>query len=85
MLDLVSSEKRLDWIKDKYGLQESIYICDSFVDIEIVKEIGFSISPNDADKRLKNHVDLILENDGGIEPYQSLSLYQTKLNLIFLN
>tara|TARA_Y100001958_G_C20879142_1_gene310126 strand:+ start:42 stop:506 length:465 start_codon:yes stop_codon:yes gene_type:complete len=64
-LDLVSSEKRLDWIKDKYGLQESIYICDSFVDIEIVKEIGFSISPNDADKRLKNHVDLILENDGG--------------------
>tara|TARA_X000000368_G_scaffold111569_1_gene86858 strand:+ start:23775 stop:24245 length:471 start_codon:yes stop_codon:yes gene_type:complete len=64
-LDLVSSNKRLEWIEENYKLDESIYICDSFVDVEISKNIGFSMAPSDADKILKENVDLVLNNKGG--------------------
>jgi 3-deoxy-D-manno-octulosonate 8-phosphate phosphatase (KDO 8-P phosphatase) len=80
-LNLVSSEHRLGWIEETYGLDGSIYIGDSFVDIEISQKVGFSIAPSDADKSLKENVDLILENKGGNRAVAEACFY-IKKNLI---
>jgi 3-deoxy-D-manno-octulosonate 8-phosphate phosphatase (KDO 8-P phosphatase) len=80
-LNLISSEDRLGWIEEKYGLDGSIYIGDSFVDIEISQNVGFSIAPSDANKLLKENVDLILENKGGDRAVSEACFY-IKENLI---
>lgn len=64
-LYLVSSEERLEWIK-KFGiLGESVYIGDSFTDIEIFKAVGVSFCPQDASEYLKPFATFVLNAKGG--------------------
>lgn len=47
-LELVSAEKRYQFIKKKYGLKNSIYIGDGYYDAKILKDCLFGICPNNA-------------------------------------
>ena len=64
-LNLVSSVDRPIWINKNFNSNESIYIGDSFEDIETCKIVKFSIAPSDSDLYLQDVVDLVLRNKGG--------------------
>jgi 3-deoxy-D-manno-octulosonate 8-phosphate phosphatase (KDO 8-P phosphatase) len=55
-----------DW-KEKLGLElnEIAIIGDDVNDLEVMKEVGFSVCPADAVVEVKNQVDLILSLKGG--------------------
>ena len=58
-LDLVSTIKRINWIRDRYPLNKVIYMGDGIFDHYVMKEVMYSIAPSNADdcaKRFSNHV-----------------------------
>lgn len=64
-LDLVSTIKRVDWIKDKYNLDEVIYIGDGIFDHYVMREVGYSIAPSNADINAKKYADFVTIRSGG--------------------
>ena len=64
-LSLVSTVKRIEWIKKKYLLDESIYIGDCIFDYLVMERIGFSITPNNSNNFTKKHADHVLKRPGG--------------------
>lgn len=46
-------------------LEEIAYIGDDINDIEVLKSIGFAISPKDAEKSVKKYVDYVTKSKGG--------------------
>jgi 3-deoxy-D-manno-octulosonate 8-phosphate phosphatase (KDO 8-P phosphatase) len=64
-LDLVPSASRLDWIKENYGLLETIYMGDGFYDFRIFKQVGYSICPNDTLDHCKRFVNFTTLRNGG--------------------
>ena len=64
-LDLVSTIKRIDWIKEIYKSDEVIYMGDGIFDHYVMKEIGYSIAPSNADINAKNHANFITKRSGG--------------------
>ena len=57
-LELVKSN-RLNWIKEKFNLNQCIYIADSFTDYYIFKEVGYCICFNNSDEELKKLADYV--------------------------
>ena len=80
-LNLVSSTDRPNWINENFNSDESIYIGDSFEDIETCKTVKFSIAPFDSDLYLQDVVDLVLKNKGGRRAVSEACRY-IKNNLI---
>ena len=64
-LELVSTIKRIDWIKERYNPQEVIYMGDGIFDHYVMKEVGYSISTANADSHAKKYADYITERTGG--------------------
>ena len=64
-LNLVSTIKRIDWIKERYTPSEVIYMGDGIFDHYVMKEVGYSITTQDADFYAKKHADYITERAGG--------------------
>lgn len=64
-VDLVSTTKRLDWIKERYKLSEVIYMGDGIFDSLVMKETGYSIATSDSDKSAKASADYVTERTGG--------------------
>ncbi len=64
-LNLVSTIKRVDWIKERYSLDEVIYMGDGIFDHYVMREVGYSISTSDGDARAKKYADYITERQGG--------------------
>jgi len=64
-LDLVSSSERLQWIKNRYNLSEVIYMGDGFFDHKIMKNVGYSIAPKNADANAKKVAKFITDRKGG--------------------
>ena len=58
-LTMVPSEGRLEWIKERYDLSRVIYMGDSFTDLQVVRNVGFSMCPQDANTILRNQVNYI--------------------------
>ena len=54
-LDLVSTIKRIEWIKEHYNPKEVIYMGDGIFDHYVMKEVGYSIAPANSDKIAKAH------------------------------
>ena len=48
-LKLVSTVKRLDWIRNSYSLNEVIYMGDGIFDQYVFRKIGYAIAPSNAD------------------------------------
>lgn len=64
-LELVSTIKRIDWIKERYDPKEVIYMGDGIFDHYVMKEVGYSISTCDADEHAKRYSDYVTKRIGG--------------------
>ena len=64
-LDLVSTIKRIDWIKEKYNLSNVIYMGDGIFDHYVMDKVGYSVSPQNADENAKKYSDYITKRNGG--------------------
>ena len=64
-LDLVSTVKRIDWIRDRYQVQNVIYMGDGIFDHYVMREVGYAIAPSNADKLAKQHAHYVTERSGG--------------------
>jgi len=64
-LDLVSTNKRVEWIKQIYALNEVIYMGDGIFDHLVFKKVGYSIAPANANEIIFKHADYITKRKGG--------------------
>ena len=64
-LDLVSTFRRIEWIKEHFDVSTTIYMGDGIFDPFVMKEVAYSIAPNNADKEAKNVADFVTERNGG--------------------
>lgn len=64
-LDVVSTIRRVDWIKERYPLEKVIYMGDGIFDHYVMREVGYSIAPANSDKLAKQHADYVTERSGG--------------------
>jgi 3-deoxy-D-manno-octulosonate 8-phosphate phosphatase (KDO 8-P phosphatase) len=64
-LDLVSTIRRIDWIKKQYDPKTVIYIGDGIFDHYVMKEVGYSIAPANSDRTAKANANYVTERSGG--------------------
>lgn len=64
-LELVSSFERLEWIKSRYDASDVIYMGDGFFDHNIMKNVGYSIAPKNADSKAKKTAKFVTDREGG--------------------
>jgi 3-deoxy-D-manno-octulosonate 8-phosphate phosphatase (KDO 8-P phosphatase) len=64
-LDIVSTIRRVDWIRERYPLENVIYIGDGIFDHYVMREVGYAIAPANADKLCKQHAQFVTERSGG--------------------
>jgi 3-deoxy-D-manno-octulosonate 8-phosphate phosphatase (KDO 8-P phosphatase) len=62
---LVSTIKRLEWIKNRFNLNDVIYMGDGIFDHYIMKEVKYSIAPANADKNCKQYANFVTRRHGG--------------------
>lgn len=94
-LYLVSTIKRIDWIKKNYSYKETIYMGDGIFDHYVMREVGYSIATGDADLHAKRYADYICKRTGGkravaeaclhimekfFKPYNELILPEKNIN-----
>jgi 3-deoxy-D-manno-octulosonate 8-phosphate phosphatase (KDO 8-P phosphatase) len=64
-LDLVSTIKRIDWIRERYPLDAVVYMGDGIFDHYVMREVGYAIAPANADRLAKQHASYITQRAGG--------------------
>lgn len=64
-LDIVSTIRRVEWIKEKYPLEQVIYMGDGIFDHYVMQDVGYSIAPANADKLAKQSAHYVTERSGG--------------------
>lgn len=94
-LDLVSTVKRIDWIKENYNCKDVVYMGDGIFDHYVMKEVRYSIAPYNADLITKKKADYVTKRSGGdrsvaeaclhlldkfFEPYNPKKLPDNKVN-----
>ncbi len=64
-LDLVSTVKRIHWIKERYNPVKVIYMGDGIFDHYVMQEVGYAIAPANADPNAKRFANFITRRSGG--------------------
>jgi len=64
-LDLVPANRRFDYLKEKYGFSNLIYMGDGYYDAIILKKCLFGIAPQNARIEAKNSANYITDSDSG--------------------
>lgn len=64
-LELVSTIKRVEWIQEKYSLENVIYMGDGIFDHYVMKQVGYAIAPSNADELAKKHAHFVTQRAGG--------------------
>ena len=64
-LELVSTIKRIDWIKERYNPEEVIYMGDGIFDHYVMREVGYAISTGDGDSHAQNYANYVTKRYGG--------------------
>lgn len=64
-LDLVSTFERVNWIKERYNLEETIYMGDGIYDPLVFKEVAYSIAPANAFSNTKKYANYVTSAMGG--------------------
>lgn len=64
-LELVSTIRRIDWIKERFDPQTVIYMGDGIFDHYVMKEVGYGISVANGDKNAKKYANYVTSRDGG--------------------
>ena len=78
-IDLVSTIKRIEWIKERYKPSEVIYMGDGIFDHYVMKEVGYSIAPANADVVAKAHADYVTDRSGGDRAVAEACLHIMKI------
>jgi 3-deoxy-D-manno-octulosonate 8-phosphate phosphatase (KDO 8-P phosphatase) len=74
-LDLVSTIKRIDWIKEKWNPEEVIYMGDGILDHYVFACVGYSIAPSNAFRHTLERAQYITERTGGDRAVAEASLH----------
>jgi 3-deoxy-D-manno-octulosonate 8-phosphate phosphatase (KDO 8-P phosphatase) len=64
-LDLVSTIRRVDWIRERYSLEDVIYMGDGIFDHYVMREVGYSIAPANGDRLAKEYANFVTLRTGG--------------------
>ena len=64
-LDIVSTIRRIGWIAERYDPKLVIYMGDGIFDHYVMKQVGYSIAPANADKFAKQYASYVTERSGG--------------------
>ncbi len=64
-LSLVSTFQRIDWIKERFNPEETIYMGDGIYDPIVFDAVGYSIAPANAFFNTKNYAKYITQSSGG--------------------
>ena len=64
-LDLVSTVKRIDWIKKNYNINQTVYMGDGIFDHYVMSQVAYSIAPSNADRTAKQKANYVTERSGG--------------------
>jgi 3-deoxy-D-manno-octulosonate 8-phosphate phosphatase (KDO 8-P phosphatase) len=64
-LDLVSTIRRIEWIKERYPLESVIYMGDGIFDHYVMKKVGYAIATANADSLAKKAAHYVTERKGG--------------------
>ena len=64
-LDLVSTVKRLDWIKKRYNTKQVIYMGDGIMDIPVMLKVFYSICPANGNELTKKSANFVTKRLGG--------------------
>ena len=64
-LNLVSTIHRSNWIAEHFNLDDVIYMGDGIFDHYVMKRVGYSIAPANADKMAQKNANYITERSGG--------------------
>ena len=64
-LDLVSTVKRIEWIKRKYPLNRVVYMGDGILDYLVMSKVFYSISPSNGHEFAKKNANYITKCKGG--------------------
>lgn len=64
-LDLVSTIRRIEWIKERYDPSQVIYMGDGIFDHYVMRKVGYSIAPANADALAKTCANYVTLRQGG--------------------
>lgn len=64
-LDLVSTFERLDWLKKRFNLAETIYMADGIWDLLVFEHVAYSIAPANAFYKTREAADFVTKARGG--------------------
>ena len=64
-ISLVSTIKRIEWISKRFKPEEVIYMGDGIFDHYVMKHVGYSIAPGNADSLAKQNANYITTRNGG--------------------
>ncbi len=61
----LSSEDRYSYIEKNWGLENSIYMGDSFMDVPLLRDCRWSCTPSDSSIYARQYASKVLESHGG--------------------
>ncbi len=64
-MDIVSTIKRIDWIKERYDPKTVAYMGDGIFDHYVMREVAYAIAPANAHPIAKRHAHFVTERSGG--------------------
>jgi len=74
-LNIVSTIKRIDWIKERYKLESVIYMGDGIFDHYVMSKVGYSIAPANSDNNAKKYASFVTQRSGGDRAVAEASLH----------
>jgi 3-deoxy-D-manno-octulosonate 8-phosphate phosphatase (KDO 8-P phosphatase) len=64
-LDIVSTIRRIDWIAERYDPERVIYMGDGIFDHYVMRHVGYSIAPANADINARTYANYVTQRAGG--------------------
>ncbi|WXG60789.1 HAD hydrolase family protein [Campylobacter concisus] len=74
-LDLVSTIKRIDWIKKRWNPNEVIYMGDGIFDHYVFKNVMYSIAPANSSSIAKSYASYVTKTSGSERAVAEASLH----------
>jgi len=74
-LDLVSTIKRIDWIRERYEPSSVAYMGDGIFDHYVMREVAYAIAPANGDPLAKNAAHYVTRRAGGDRAVAEASLH----------